>query len=177
MLFTDDESKGSPTPEALRALSRKTHQTLKRVTRNFEQFEFNTIISSLMEMMNEMYRARDNGAVGSAEWREAKEIYLKMLAPVAPHISEELWADLGNKTSIHTQLWPQVNEDAARDDEITLPIQINGKIKERLTVPAGTSEEEIKRLVLANPTIQSILEGNTPKKLIVVPGKMISIVL
>jgi leucyl-tRNA synthetase len=156
MLFTDDESKGSPTPEALRALSRKTHQTLKRVTRNFEQFEFNTIISSLMEMMNEMYKARDNGAVGSAEWRDAKEIYLKMLAPVAPHISDE---------------------DAARDDEITLPIQINGKIKERLTVQAGTSEEEIKQLVLANPTIQGILEGNMPKKLIVVPGKMISIVL
>ena len=130
-----------------------------------------------MEMMNEMYKARDNGAVGSPEWVEAKEIYLKMLAPVAPHISEELWARLGNPFSIHNQLWPQVNEAAAQEDEITLPIQVNGKVRDRLTVPVGTSEEEIKKLVMQSDVILTILAGSQPKKLIVVPGKLISLVV
>ncbi len=176
MLFTDVETKGNATPEVLRALSRKTHQTLKRVTRNFDQFEFNTIISSLMEMMNEMYKARDNGAVGSPEWVEAKRIYLKMLAPVAPHIAEELWSLMGQPYSIHTQIWPAVNEDAASEDEITLPVQINGKIKDRITVPIGTSEEEIRKLVLLSEAVKHALDGAAPKMLIIVPGKLISIV-
>ncbi|MCX6067392.1 MAG: leucine--tRNA ligase, partial [Chloroflexi bacterium] len=126
-LFTDEVKTGSPTPETLRALRRKVHQTLKRVTRNFEQFEFNTIVSSLMELLNEMYKARENGAAGSKEWNEAIDIYLRMMAPVTPHIAEELWAEYGKLYSIHTQSWPKVDEEAAKEDEITLAVQVNGK--------------------------------------------------
>jgi leucyl-tRNA synthetase len=174
-LYTDEVNNGSPSPDTLRALRRKVHQTLKRVTRNFEQFEFNTIVSSLMELMNEMYRAREAGAVGSKEWTEAQRLYLLMMAPVTPHIAEELWAEIGQKYSIHTQTWPIVDEEAAREDEISLAVQVNGKVRERITVPAGTSDEVIQAEALK--AIAHYLDGKTPKKVIVVKMSLVSVVI
>ncbi len=118
------------------------HQTLRSVTRDFETFEFNTIISSLMELMNEMVRAKQAGAYGSPAWNEAVELYVKMLAPVAPHITEELWSLLGKPYSIHTQPWPEVDEAAAAVDELTLVVQVNGKVRDRITVPVDISEAD-----------------------------------
>ncbi len=159
-------------------LRRRVHQTLKRVTHDFENFEFNTIISSLMELLNEMYKAREAGAVGTPEWNEATEIYIKMLAPVAPHIAEELWTNhLGKPYSIHQQAWPSVDESAAKDDSIEIPVQINGKVRDRIIVPADASEEEIKSTALASETIQKYLEGKQPKKVIVAKGRLVSIVV
>lgn len=177
MLFTETEGSPTANDQTLRQLKRKTHQTLARVTRNFDNFEFNTTISSLMEMLNDMVKAKEAGAAGSSEWKEAKEFYLKMLAPIAPHIAEELWSLNGGNYSVHTQDWPIVDEEAAKDDEITFPIQVNGKIKDRLIVPAGTSEDDIRVQALALESVQNLLEGKEPKKVIVVPGKMISIVI
>ncbi len=174
-LFTDEVKTGSPTPETLRALRRKVHQTLKRVTRNFEQFEFNTIVSSLMELLNEMYKARENGAAGSKEWNEAIDIYLRMMAPVTPHIAEELWAEYGKLYSIHTQSWPKVDEEAAKEDEITLAVQVNGKVRERITVAADASEDFIQAEALK--AVERYLEGKTPKKVIVVKHAIVSIVI
>ncbi len=176
-LFTDDNPGGNPSPETLKILRRKTHQALRRVTRNFEQFEFNTIVSSLMELLNEMYKAREAGAAGSKEWAETQELYLKMMAPVAPHIAEELWAETGKTYSIHTQLWPKVDEAAAREDEVTIAVQVNGKVRDRITVPAETDEETVKQAALSLETILKILDGQEPKKVIVVKGKLVSIVL
>jgi leucyl-tRNA synthetase len=176
-LFTDEVNNGSPSPETLRALRRKVHQTLRRVTRNFEQFEFNTIVSSLMELLNEMYKAREAGAAGSKEWAEAQELYLKMMAPVTPHIAEELWAAIGKKYSIHTQTWPKVDEAAAKEDEVVIAVQINGKVRERITVAADASEETVKTAALAAESIIKALDGKQPKKVIVVPGKLVSIVV
>lgn len=175
-LFTDEEKAGNPGPEVLRALRRKTHQTLRRVTRNFEQFEFNTIVSSLMELLNDMYKAREAGAAGTAEWAEAKEIYLKMMAPVAPHIAEELWSETGSY-SIHTQAWPQIDAEAAKEDEISIAVQINGKVRDRITVPADADDETVKTAALHAESILRTLEGKEPKKVIVVKGKLVSIVL
>ena len=88
-----------------------------------------------MELLNEMYKAREAGAVGTPEWEEAQEIYLKMLAPVAPHIAEELWTNhLGKPYSIHQQRWPKVDEAAAKEDVIEIPVQINGKVRDRIIV-------------------------------------------
>ncbi|HXF85275.1 MAG TPA: leucine--tRNA ligase [Anaerolineales bacterium] len=178
-LFTDaSDSPASASVETKRTLRRRVHQTLKRVTRDFENFEFNTIISSLMELLNDMYKAREAGAVGTPEWDEATEIYLKMLAPVAPHIAEELWTNqLGKPYSIHQQSWPQVDEEAAREDMIELPIQINGKVRDRITVPAGASEEEIKAAALASEIVKKYLDGKEPKKVIVAKGRLVSIVV
>jgi leucyl-tRNA synthetase len=165
------------TEETIRSLRRKTHQTLRSVTHDYEQFEFNTIISKLMELLNEMNRAKQQGAWGTPAWDETIQIYLKILAPVAPHITEELWAMLGYGYSIHTQSWPVVDEEAARQDEVTLVLQVNGKLRDRITVPADVSEEEAKNAALANPSIQRFLEGKTPRQVIVVKGKLVNIVV
>ncbi len=178
MLFTDEVVHGSPSPATLRGLRRTVHQTLKRITHDFENFEFNTIISGLMSLLNELYKAREAGAAGSAEWKEALDIYTRMMAPVTPHIAEELWVNvLGKKYSVHTQSWPKVDEEAAKDDEITIPVQVNGKLRDRLTVPADSSEDEIKALALASESVQKHLEGKEPKKVIVAQKRLINIVV
>jgi leucyl-tRNA synthetase len=181
-LFTDSPAdsgtdSGSATDEVRKNLRRKVHQTLRKVTRDFENFEFNTIISSLMELMNEMYKAREAGVAGSDEWREAQEIYLKMMAPVTPHIAEELWAYLGKPYSVHTQSWPQVDEAATKEDSIELPVQINGKVRDRIIVPAEATEDEIKSAALASEQVQKFLEGREPKKVIVAKGRLVSVVV
>jgi leucyl-tRNA synthetase len=175
-LLEPTDNDGTASEAVLRGLRRKTHQTLRQVTRDYEQFEFNTIISALMELMNEMTSARQQGAYGTPAWNEAAEIYIKMLAPVAPHITEELWELLGKPYSIHTQAWPQVDEAAAKQDEITLVLQVNGKVRDRVTVPAEISEEEVRKMALENPNVQKYLEGRTPRQVIVVPKKLVNIV-
>ena len=176
-LFTGPAGSPSASPETLKVLRRKLHQTLKQVTRDYEQFEFNTIVSGLMELLNEMYKAREAGAAGTPAWNEALDVYLRMLAPVCPHIAEELWAHLGKPYSIHTQPWPKVDEAATHEDEITIPVQVNGKLRDRLVFPADASEEEIRSAVLASEVIQKYLEGRTPRKVIVVQKKLVSIVI
>jgi leucyl-tRNA synthetase len=177
-IFTDPNP---PAPDPAydgRDLRRHVHQTLRSVTHDFENFEFNTVISSLMELMNEMYKAREAGAVGSPAWEEAQEIYLKMLAPVAPHIAEELWtAHLGKPYSIHQQSWPELDAEAAKEDEIELPVQVNGKVRDRITVPAEASEEEIRSAALASAIVQKYLDGREPKKVIVANSRLVSIVI
>ena len=171
-----EPTEGTASSEVLRALRRKTHQTLKRVTYDFENFEFNTIVSSLMELLNEMGRAKNAGAFGTEEWNEAADIYLRMLAPVCPHIAEELWERLGKPYSVHTQTWPQVDEEAAKDEMITLIVQVNGKLRDRILVEPGISDEDAKQLALASDAVQQSLEGRQIRKVIVVPGRLVNIV-
>jgi len=176
-LFTVPVGRPTASPETLKVLRRKVHQTLRQVTHDYEQFEFNTIISGLMELLNEMYEARAAGAVGTPEWAEAADIYLRMLAPVCPHIAEELWEILGKPYSIHTQAWPKVDEAATREDEITIPVQVNGKLRDRLVFPANATEDEIKAAVMASAVVRKYLEGKQPKKVIVVQKKLVNIVV
>jgi len=172
-----EEEGGSPDAATLRSLRRKTHQALKAVTYDFENFEFNTIVSTLMELLNEMSKAKAAGAYGSKEWQECADIYLRMLAPVCPHISEELWQKLGKPYSIHQQPWPKVDEEAAKDDEITLVVQVNGKLRDRIQVSPAISEADARAAALSSPTVQAFLEGNEPKKVIYVPGRLVNIVV
>lgn len=175
---TDSQAdKRTGTDEGRKALRRKVHQTLKRVTRDFEKFEFNTIVSALMELLNEMYKAREAGAVGSPEWAEAWDIYLRMMAPVTPHIAEELWTRMGKPYSIHTQSWPVVDEEAIKEDELVIPVQVNGKLRDRITVPAGASDADIQTAALASESVQKFLEGKQPKKVIVVKRQLVSVVV
>ncbi|MHB8112870.1 MAG: leucine--tRNA ligase [Chloroflexi bacterium GWB2_54_36] len=176
-MIVEPGPEGSKDEAAVRALRRKVHQTLKAVTRDFEQFEFNTIVSGLMELANEMLKAKQQGLYHSAAWKEAVELYLLMLAPVSPHIAEELWMQIGKPYSIHTQNWPKVDEEAAREDEITLVVQINGKVRDRIQLPAGISEADARARTLASPVVQKNLEGKTPRQIIYVAGKLINIVV
>jgi leucyl-tRNA synthetase len=176
--FTEPvESAGEPKPEVVKALRRKLHQTVKSVTADFETLEFNTIVASLMELMNEMYKAREQGAYGSEAWEEAMDIYLRLMAPIAPHMAEELWSRHGKPYSIHHQPWPEADEEAAKEDEIELIVQVNGKLRDKITVPVGISNGEAEKLALASETAQKFMEGKPPRKVIVVPGRLVNIVV
>jgi leucyl-tRNA synthetase len=112
-----------------------------------------------------------------SEWDEAIDYYLRMMAPACPHITEELWVRLGKPYSIHQQAWPVLDEDAAAEDMITLVIQINGKVRDRIQVQSGITKEQLKILALENAVVQKHLEGGHPKKVIVVPGRLVNIVV
>jgi leucyl-tRNA synthetase len=176
-LFTDPAEPANPSQELLRGLRRKLHQTLKQVTHDFEVFEFNTTVSSLMELLNEMYRAREQGAAGTSEWWEAVEIYLKMMAPITPHIAEELWAFFGKPYSIHQLPWPKVDEEAAAEELITLVIQVNGKLRDRIQVPADITDADARAAALQSEAVTKFLQGKHPRKVIVVPGRLVNIVI
>jgi leucyl-tRNA synthetase len=176
-LITESAEPGDPDGETVRKLRRKVHQTLRQVTHDFETFEFNTIISALMELLNEMSKAREGGAAGTQEWHEAQEIYLRMLAPVAPHVAEELWAYLGKPYSIHSQSWPEVDEAAAAEEEITLVVQVNGKVRDRISVPVDIEEQKAKELALSSEAVAKYLKDKEPRKVILVPGKLVNIVV
>jgi len=174
LLEPSEEAVAEPGVE--RRLRRKVHQTLRQVSSDFESYEFNTIVAALMELMNEMQQARAEGAVGTEAWDEACDIYLRMLAPIAPHIAEELWERLGKSYSIHTQSWPEVDEDAAADDEVTLVVQVNGKVRDRLVVPIDIADETAREMALACEGALRFTEGKTVRKVIVVPGRLVNIV-
>jgi len=159
-----------------RELRRKVHQTLAQVTGDFENFQFNTIVAALMELMNEMIRSRGSEGLDPAVWHEAVDIYLRMLAPVAPHISEELWSRLGGDESVHLQSWPEVDGNALVEDRITLVVQVNGKVRDRLTVAADVSESEAEKMALESDGAKRFVEGKTVRKVIVVPGRLVNIV-
>ena len=165
------------TPETIQSLRRKVHQTLRSVTRDYEILEFNTIVSSLMELMNEMSKAKQQGAWQSEAWEEAVDIYLKMLAPVAPHISEELWERLGKPYSIHLQAWPEVDEAATMQEEMTVAVQVNGKVRDRITLAVDAGEEEVKARALSSEIIQKYLDGKKPRQVFYVPGRLVNIVV
>ena len=186
-LFTDPSERREAQPEGqaghadaetLRRLRRKVHQTVRNVSRDFENFEFNTVVSGLMELLNEMYKAREAGAVGSPEWVEAQDIYVRLLAPVAPHIAEELWTvQMSRPYSVHQQPWPEVDEEAAKEDSIEIPVQVNGKVRDRVIVPAEANEEQIKAAALASESVRRHLEGREPRKVIVANGRLVNIVV
>jgi len=177
VLLEEPDEQHQASPDVLRSLRRKVHQTLRSVTRDFEKFEFNTIVSALMELLNEVSKAKQAGAWGTPEWHEAADIYLRMLAPVAPHISEEIWHLLGKPYSIHVQSWPEFDAEAAREEEIVLVVQVNGKLRDRITVPADISEENAKRVALASENVKRFVGDKQPRQVIVVPKKLVNIVL
>ena len=167
---------GQVSDEANRALRRKTHQTIRKVTADFENFSFNTAIAAIMELRNAMQAARRSGDVAADVWAEAVDLLLLLLAPVAPHVTEELWAQRGHGYSIHQQSWPMWDEEVAKEESITLVVQINGKVRDRIEVPAGMSDEELKALALASERVVEWLNGRSPHKVIVVKGRLVNIV-
>ncbi len=176
-IYTEPTIPGKPDLKMLRSLRRKLHQTLRKVTHDFETFEFNTIVSGLMELLNDIYKAREQGAAGTPEWVETLDIYLRMMAPISPHISEELWALSGKPYSIHQQPWPNVDEEAAAEDQIILVVQVNGKVRDRIQVMAEISDEQAKATAMESQAVQKYLDGKPPRKVIVVSGKLVNIVL
>ena len=164
-----------------RDLRRVTHYTVKKVSDDIGQrFIFNTAVSAIMELVNALYHYKEKVAATEqnlAVIREALDKLTLLLAPLAPHIAEELWEVLGYGESVHRQLWPAYDPTALVEDEVTVVIQVNGKVRDRVQVPAGLGPEELRQTVLALPRVNMILGGVAIKKVIAVPNKLVNIVI
>ena len=161
----------------VRDLHRKVHQTIKQISHDMEHFQFNTVISSLMELTNTLNKAVSNNLTNTDEFGHGLETLLKLMAPVTPHITEELWSKLNNSYSIHQQSWPVADDEAVLEEEITLVVQVNGKVRERLIVSTNIDAENAKRLALTSENVQRHLDGKEPQKVIYVPGRLVNIVV
>jgi leucyl-tRNA synthetase len=160
-----------------RELVRLTHQTIRACTDDIEHFKLNTYVSSLMKLRNALQDASRTEAGGTIAYRHAVDTLLVLLAPAAPHLSEELWAATGHAYSIHRQHWPAFDEGLVRAEQFELVVQVNGKVRDRLTLPMGIDEDHARHEVLSRARIVEILDGRSPKKIFYVPGKLFSIVV
>jgi leucyl-tRNA synthetase len=174
---TEKAPGGKASEDDARALRRKVHQTIRRVTEDIEEFGFNTAIAALMELKNTLQKFRATPVRGTDAWDEAVRMLLVMMAPFTPHIAEELWERIGGPYSIHTQPWPVYDEAIAAEEMITLPVQVNGKLRDRISVSADADEETIKAAALASAKVRDFLNGGKPKKVIVIPGRLVNIVI
>ncbi|MBI3041118.1 MAG: leucine--tRNA ligase, partial [Chloroflexi bacterium] len=163
--------------EAQQELTRITHQTIKKVTSDLEKMRFNTMLAALMEFTNYLAKAGEAGQISDSAWKESLASLLLLLAPTTPHLAEELWQRTGHEYSIHNQSWPRWDEALAKEEEITLVVQVNGKLRDRITVPVSITEDEARQLAANSPHVQPYLEGKTMVKEIYVPGKLVNIVV
>jgi leucyl-tRNA synthetase len=163
------------------SLRRKTHQTIMRVTRDVEErLHLNTAIAAIMELTNEIYRFLEPRTERVETWtvlREAVEAIIVLLNPFAPHITEEMWEMLGNKKRLTATPWPSYDPAIASQEEVTLVIQVNGKIRSRISVPADMDEEQIRERALEDERIESLAEGKTIQRVIVVPHRLVNVVV
>ena len=180
-----------------RALRRKTHDTIRRVTVDVEQRQqLNTAVSAMMELVNELYAFSDQTATGPpahrvggdggranerretmAVVREAIEALILMLAPFTPHIAEEMWERLGHETGLVSAPWPVYQAEVARAAEVVVPVQVNGKVRSRLTVPVDASEGQLEEFALADPAIKHYTTGKTVRKIVIAKGRLVSLVV
>ena len=154
-------------------LERVTHRTIKRVTDAVERFRWNVAVAALMEFANELMRSK---ATTSASFDRALRTLLVLLAPLAPHLSEELWHRLGERRSIHLEAWPSHDPALVREDELLIVLQVDGKTRDRTVAAAGQDEEALRKLALANPRVQAQLDGVRVAKVVVVPDKLVNVV-
>jgi leucyl-tRNA synthetase len=169
----------TPTDDgATRALRRVTHQTIRAVTRDYESFQFNTMVAHLMEFVNELMRLKDTPVAATSAWREAIETLPLLLAPAAPHIAEELWtATLGLPFSVHQQSWPTWDEALAADETIEIVVQVNGKVRDRLQLAPDVAEADALLAARASQRVAEQLAGKTLVKEIYVPGRLVNFVV
>ena len=162
----DLDNRVAASKEELKAV----HKLIKKVTQDIENFSFNTSISAFMICINELTSLKSTNA-------EALETVTRVIAPFAPHIAEEFWHRLGNQGSVVDAEWPKHNEDYLKEDNINYAVSFNGKARFNIQVPAGTAKEEVEKIALADPNAERWLDGKTPKKIIVVPNKIVNIVI
>ena len=156
---------------------RITHRTIKAVSEDLAGFHFNTMIARLMEFVNALTPLKDSPVSGTMAWRAALESLALMLAPSAPHLAEELWERLGGSYSVHTQRWPEFDPELAKEDVFDLVLQVNGKVRDRVLVPLGISEERAVELATASARVREFTEGHTIRRVIFVQNKLVNVVV
>ena len=183
--ISQKSSNGTNLPAEARRVQRKLHQTIKRVSDDFRgRWHFNTCIAAIMELVNELYlveervaRASSEQAVPSALMAEVQRGLVLLLAPFAPYLANELWEMLGEKGSLLRAPWPKYDSDLAKEEEIEIPVQVNGKLRGRITVPADATEDEVREKALADDKVKSAIAGKQIVKVIIVSGKLVNIVV
>ncbi|HEV8054010.1 MAG TPA: class I tRNA ligase family protein, partial [Candidatus Limnocylindrales bacterium] len=163
-------------------LRRSTHRTLRDVTADYEGYRFNTLIAKLMELTNALMRVRGTPLADGPDYADSVRALLLMLAPIAPHVAEELWARrlaaAGEEwRSIHREPWPDFDPTLAASDHIELPVQINGRLRDLVSLPAGLSETEVEQIVLARDKVLANLEGREIVRVVHVAGRLVNIVV
>ena len=153
-----------------------THKAIKEVSEDLENFQFNTAIAELMTLLNAMQKAKNTATAKTSQWQETCKVMVTMLAPFVPHIAEELWQRMGYETSVHLEKWPDYDDSALVKDTMTMAVQINGKVRAEIVVPADSTKEQILAIAKAEEKILKHLEGKEIKREIVVPNKLINIV-
>jgi len=171
--YTEDE----PKETEIKNLRHTTHKTIKRVSEDLEKFRFNTMIAALMELTNYLGKVHEEGSVTSSDFGEAIDILLLLLAPTAPHFTEELWTRSGHPYSIHNQPFPEWDEGLVAEEEFTLVIQVNGKLRDRVTVPVTITEEEARELALSRERIKTYLKNGEGSRIIYVPRRLVNIII
>jgi leucyl-tRNA synthetase len=168
---------GKASSDDVADLQRILHKTIGKVTEDMEGFHFNTMLAALMEFNNYLMKAKNTPVVNTPAWDEAIRSLIRMLAPPCPHIAEELWERLGGEYSVHEQAWPKYQPELAKDQEITLIVQINGKVRDRLTVPAGLDDDALRQLALESDGANRYTEDKEIVKTIVAGGRLVNIVV
>ena len=173
-----DAGEVSLTDAAIKEILVIAHKTAKKITSDIEDDKFNTAVSSMMEAVNSYYKIRTEQPIGkSAAWTFAVESLLQLLSPFAPHITEELWHQMGNSDTIHVDHWPAWDNKYLQADNMTIVVQVNGKLRAKLEIAADTSEDEIKQLALVESNVQTFMDNKKPTKVIYVPGRLVNIVV
>ncbi len=171
-----------PPPEAgdgsaSRELVAATQRTIRDVTGDLEGFRFNTAIARLMELTTALARARDTGGVDTATWDRSVETLILLAAPLAPHIAEELWEQRGGPFSVHQQAWPEFDESLVVEETVEIVVQVNGKVRDRVTLPVDASEDDALARALESERVRNWVEEKEPRRVIYVPGKLLNIVV
>jgi leucyl-tRNA synthetase len=164
-----------------RALHRKVHQTIKKVTDDIEQrFHFNTAISAVMELVNAIYQVRSEGGYGTEVLpvlRLAVETAVVLISPTVPHIADEMWQAMGHRQSLIKEPWPRWDEEAAAEEKLLIVVQVNGRLRSRVFVAPDASHGEIEQAALADERIRGFLGDRPPRKVVVVPGRLVNVVV
>jgi leucyl-tRNA synthetase len=175
-LIETDYTSQTVETEAEKGLRHVVHKTIKKVTNDLERFRFNTMLASLMEFTNYLSKVKEVGTISDFLWQEAISYFLLLLAPSAPHLAEELWMRTGHPYSIHNQSWPKFDEELTREEEITLVIQINGKLRDKVVVPTSITEAEAKELALGRERVKAYIDGKKLTNVIYIPNRVVNIV-
>jgi leucyl-tRNA synthetase len=168
---------GSADEESRASLRRLTHATIARATTDLQDFQFNTMVAALIEFTNELMKLKDEPVAQTSEWREAIESLVLMMAPSTPYVAEEMWERLGKPYSVHDQMWPSAIEELTRAETAEIPVQINGKVRDRFVAPVDLPEADAVAAAMALPRVQEYLGDRKPARVIYVPGRMLNLVL
>jgi leucyl-tRNA synthetase len=168
---------GKPIEKNILQLKRLTHKTIKRTTEDIDSFKFNTMIAALMEFNNELIKLKEIPLMNTPEWKDAVRTIILLLAPIAPHFTEELWHRIGNENSVHRQNWPKWDSKFIKEDIFTLVVQVNGKVRDKMEIPVNMSEDEIKDLAMQSKKVEKYLDGKQVIKSIYVENKLLNLVV